>query len=432
VAAIKVAYVGGGSSRAAGTVASLLERAEGFAGSQVVLIDLDGDRLAIIRQLAERMAKAKGADVTFSATTDRRSGLTDCDAVLTAFRPGGFEARVVDERVPLKHDVIGQETQGPGGFFMALRSVKVMKDICADVEAVSPRATLFNYTNPVNIVSQAVTMNSDVPIASFCEGPIIFPQHVAVAAGLDPAAVDVTMVGVNHNCWSVHHKYGEEDFVEAVKAQYDERIADPKLEKLDRRLLDLTVAMESVPAEYFQYYYYKDQVLAELKAKPTTRAEDILAMVPLYWEHYREQAESNEPELDPAQSRGGIHELELALDAMDSVFNDREDVLPVNVLNRGRPAQGFDEDVVVELPCRAGKSGFEPVPQPALPIAVRGLVEMLAEYQRAAAEAAWKGDRRAAVRALASNPLVLSLPKAESLYAEMSHALAPYLPESLV
>jgi 6-phospho-beta-glucosidase len=432
MAAIRMAYVGGGSTRAAGTVASLLERAAGFAGSEVVLIDLDEERLAVIRQLAEHMAKAKGADVTFAATTDRRSGLTDCDAVLTAFRPGGFEARVIDERVPLKHDVIGQETQGPGGFFMALRSIKVMKEICADMEAVCPRARLFNYTNPVNIVSQALAGNTTVPVASFCEGPIIFPHYVAAAAGLDPEALDVTMVGVNHNCWSVRHQYEGRDFIDAVSEVYEERVADAQLDVLGRRLLELTVAMEAVPSYYFQYYYFRDEVLTELKAKATTRAEDILAMAPRYWAHYREQAASDEPQLDPARSRGGIHELELALDAMDSVFNDRGEVLPVNVLNTGRPAAGFDEDVVVELPCRVSKDGFEPLPQPSLPPAVRGLVEMLAEYQRAAAQAGWEGDRRAAVRALAANPLVFSLPKAEAIYTEMSRALATYLEPSIV
>ena len=172
--------------------------------------------------------------------------------------------------MPLKHDVIGQETQGPGGFSMALRSIKVMKEICQDMQTVCPRARLFNYTNPVNIVSQAVATNADVPIASFCEGPIIFPRHVALAAGLDPEQLDVTMVGVNHNCWSVHHEYGGRDFIEAVRETYDERVADAHLGRLDRRLLDLTVTMGSVPSEYFQYYYFRDQVLDELKAKPTT------------------------------------------------------------------------------------------------------------------------------------------------------------------
>lgn len=432
MASLKIAYVGGGSSRAAGTVASLLERADGFEGSEVILIDLEEEPLELIRHFAERLAKAKGASVTFKATTDRRSGLADCDAVLTGFRPGGFEARVVDERIPLKHDVIGHETQGPGGFFMALRAIHVMADIVRDVEEVCPHAWIFNYTNPVNLVSQALIQNTDVPIVSFCEGPILFPAFLATAAGLDTDATDVTMVGVNHNCWSVKHLYQGRDFIEVVRERFEDLSRPLVLDKLQERMIRLALAMDAVPSHYFQFYYYMDEILVELKRKPTTRAEDIMAKLPDYWAHYRELAASDEPELDPNRSRGGIHELELALDAMDSMFNDRGDVMPVNLPNTGRVAAGFDESVVVELPCRVGKDGFTPIPQPALPAQVRGLVEMLAEYQVVAADAAWTGDRRAAVRALAANPLVMSLPKADALYAEMSHALRPWLPARLL
>ena len=126
-----------------------------------------------------------------SATTDRRAGLDGCDAVLTSYRPGGFEARVLDERIPLSHGVIGQETQGPGGFFMALRSIQVMQEILDDVEVVCPGARIFNYTNPVNIVAQAVTDHSEIPFVSLCEGPIVFPEELAEVAGLDPARLDV-------------------------------------------------------------------------------------------------------------------------------------------------------------------------------------------------------------------------------------------------
>ena len=97
-----------------------------------------------------------GVDLTITATTDRKAGLRDCDAVLSSFRPGGFSARP-DERIPLNHGVIGQETQGPGGFFMALRAIAILKDICAEMEEVCPGAWLFNYTNPVNLVAEAVT-----------------------------------------------------------------------------------------------------------------------------------------------------------------------------------------------------------------------------------------------------------------------------------
>src|SRR5688572_18992672 len=151
-------------------MASFIDQGENFNGSEVVLIDLNAERLALVKTLADKMARAKGLDLTITTTTDRRAGLTDCNAVLTSYRPGGFAARYLDESIPLKHGVIGQETQGPGGFFMALRSIHVMQGIIADMEAVIPVARLFNYTNRMNIVSEALTHHTDNQVVSLCVG----------------------------------------------------------------------------------------------------------------------------------------------------------------------------------------------------------------------------------------------------------------------
>src|SRR5437660_12868508 len=118
------------------------------------------------------MSNDRVLEIQFTTMTNRREGLQDCDAVLTSFRSGGFEARYLDESIPLKHGVIGQETQGPGGFFMALRSIHVTKSIIEDMEAVCPNARLYNYTTPINIVSEAVTPHTDIPTISLFEGPI--------------------------------------------------------------------------------------------------------------------------------------------------------------------------------------------------------------------------------------------------------------------
>lgn len=431
MARIKLAYIGGGSTRAAGTMASFVERGKSFAGSEVVLIDLDADRLELVRRLAEKMARARGVDVTITATTDRRAGLDSCDAILTSFRPGGFEARVLDERLPLRHGVIGQETQGPGGFFMALRSIRVMQEIAADVEAVCPGARIFNYTNPVNIVAEAMTHHTEIPTVSLCEGPIYFPRALAEVADLDPDQVRAHMIGLNHACWSVEHRYDGTDLIPLLQEAWERKRGDESVPPRDLRLLKLASTMEAIPADYFEYYYFTDQVLAEQRAKPTTRAEDILSWVSGYWTHYEEQGETDAPELDPARSRGGIHELELAIDVMDAIYNDTGEVLPVNVPNRGA-LPGFPDDLVVEITGRCDARGIEPLAQPALPRHVLGLVEMLGEYQALAAEAAWSGTRKDAIRALAGNPLVLSLDAAEAVYDDMAAAHARYLPERLL
>jgi 6-phospho-beta-glucosidase len=206
---------------------------------------------------------------------------------------------------------------------------------------------------------------------------------------------------------------------------------DPAIPRDELRLIELACQMESLPSSYFQYYYFKDEILAELQAKPTTRAQDIMAHVPDYWAHYREQAASDVPELDPARSRGGLHELELAIDVMDAIYNDRKEVWYVNVPNQGAIAD-FPDDLVVEVIGYVDCNSVAPLVQGHMPRHVLGLVQILGEYQALTAEAAWSGNRRDAIRALASHPLVFSLHKAEAIYDEMAAAHRQYLPERLL
>ncbi len=432
MAAIKLAYIGGGSSRAAGTMASLIDHGDEFAGSEVCLIDLDEDHLELVRTIAQQMADHAGVDLRITATTDRRAGLDDVDAVLSSFRPGNFAARALDERIPIKHGLVGQETQGAGGFMMALRSVAVMQGILADLDAVAPKAVVFNYTNPVNLVSQAVTRNSDRPFYSFCEGPLIFPATPAVEVGLDPDLVRATMVGINHNCWSVQATYEERDFIEVLAEAYEEVRGTPTTNLRARRTVEIALALGSIPADYFPFYYFSTDIVREQQRSSRTRAEQLMAELPDYWRHYHEQAASPAPKLDPTKSRGGIHELELAIDAMSAYYNDTGARLPVNLPNVDGVLSGFDDDVVVEVFATVDRDGFHPETTPPLPHAVRGITQQLAEYQYLAGIAAWDGDRAAAIRALVANPLVRDLPIAEALYDEMAAAHRAYLPDRLL
>ena len=136
--------------------------------------------------------------------------------------------------------------------------------------------------------------------------------------------------------------------------------------------------------------------------------------------------------LDPSTSRGGIHELELAIDVMSAFYNAQPARLPVNLANAGGVLPGFDEETVVEVWCDVDGTGAHPIPQLELPHAVRGITQTLAEYQRLAALAAWEGDRSDAVRALVAHPFVRTLAVAEELYDDLAHANRDFLPERLL
>ena len=435
LAAIKLTYIGGGSTRAPGTMAAFVQRAARFAGSEITLVDLDEEHLGIVRRLAMSMARAEGADIRVRTTLNRRDGLRDADVVLTSFRPGGFEARYLDESIPLRYGVIGQETQGPGGFFMALRTITVMREILADMDQLCPNAILINYTNPVNIVSEAVTHHSGIPTISLCEGPLVFPAVLARSAGLDPDRLDATYAGLNHTGWTLRHVYDGKDVMPLIQEAADRRAAERSGSDeaaRDARLLHLAATMGALPAAYLDYFYYHSHAIEQARAKPSTRAQDLLAEVGSYWQHYRDQADSARPQLDPARSRSGVNELQLAVDVIDAIVNDTGGEWPVNVPNAGGVLPGFPEDLVVEVPAIVDRQGAHPIAVPPFPRHLRGLIEMLAEFQALTAEAAWSGNRLDAVRALSAHPLVSDLPTAEAMYADMAAAHRAYLPERLV
>ncbi len=255
-------------------------------------------------------------------------------------------------------------------------------------------------------------------------------QRYAELAGLDPEKLDAVSIGLNHGSWSVRHLYDGQDFMPLLQAAYERLRRNPETPAYDLRMTELACCMNSLPNHYFQYYYFKDELLAELQAKPTTRAQDIMASVPDYWAHYREQAARDIPELNPGRSRGGLHQLELAFDVMDAIYNNRKEVWPVNVPNCGAIAD-FPDDLVVELVGYVDRNGVAPIVEGQMPRQVVGLVKMLGEYQALTAEAAWSGSRVDAIHALASHPLVFSLHKAEAIYDEMAAAHSDYLPERL-
>ena len=429
---IKMVYIGAGSTRAPGTIASLVRRHEQFSGSEIVLVDTDRTHLPVVKRIGDKLARSLGADVSMTIAADQRSGLEDADIVLASFRPGGFAARSVDDTVPLTYDVIGDETQGPGGFFMALRSVHAYRSILDDLHAVAPGARIVNFTNPVNIVAQAIQDNTDIPVLSLCEGPLTFPAGTISSAGLDPARAEVVSVGLNHGSWSVVNRYdGQDTLAELLREGWEKHRDDPGIGWTDRRILQLSAAMGRIPSHYLQYYYFEREALARQKTQPRSRGQDLLARTPVFWDHYVEESHKDVPDLDPERSRGAIFELDFALDVIDSVVNDRGRRFPVNARNNGSLAD-FDDDLVVETEGTVDEDWVHTLPQARLPHEVRGLILQLAEYQRLTAAAAWSGSRRDGIRALLSNPLVRELDVAERMYDEMAHAHRELLPERLL
>lgn len=425
----KIAMIGGGSAFSPVFLNAIAEKADSFRGSQVVLMDINSENLALIHTLGLKMFQAVGAEIELVRTTDRVTAIDSADFVITSYRPGGFIARALDEKIPLKYGIIGQETVGPGGFFMGLRSMKIMRDILREIEKTAPNAFLLNYTNPTNILTEAVTHYSPVKIIGMCDQSQGDKRRMAHALGVDVERVYYEAYGLNHAAWSSIFEIDGKDGIPLVLEQADRVLADPQTPAPVKRMFRLTQWYGRIPNRYMQYYYMHEEMVAEANASSKSRAEVIMDELPGYLTHYREESQKDVPDLQ--KMRGGSKAFgDFAVEVMHAIATDSNHVFILNVPNKGA-LPGFEADRVVEVPCLVNRFGAQPIAQQPLPDNVAGLIQMLAYYQALAAEAAWMPDRKIGVMALASNPLVQSIEVAEKLFDELAAAHREYLPESL-
>lgn len=434
----KIAIIGGGSPYCAGLMKSIAYEAQSFQGCHIVLMDINEEGLKLIYTIGSKLLKHAGADITLEYTTDMKAAINGADFVLTSFRTGGMQARRLDEKVPLKYGVIGQETVGPGGFFYALRTVPEVARIATEMEKTAPRGFLLNYTNPSNIVTEAVAHCSSVRIIGLCDGPVHEIPQFAQWAGIqipEGKRLHHRTVGLNHGNWTTAVWLDGEDVLPRI-VEYCENFvnAHPTMTKDHYQhvmLAMLTARYGAIPSHYMHYYYFPEIVLKFLQEKPTSRAEDIMNSLGDILAHYREEAQKEVPNL--TKMRGGTGFGDFALDIIRSILHNTGEEWVLNVVNNGS-LNFLAADRVVELPCRVDARGALPLTQGngGISIDQRGLICTLAAYESAAATAALWGSRRDAIKALAANPLVMSYSKAEEVYDGMAAAEAQYLPERLL
>ena len=413
---MKIAIIGGGSAYAPGLVNAFIRQGEAFAGAELALMDIAEKELDIVHRLCSRLVQHAEVDLTITKHSEQQSALQNADYVLTTFRQGGFEARAQDELIPLKYNLIGQETIGAGGFFFAMRTLPVIKSILNDMQQYAPSAVLVNYTNPTQIVAEAVTHFSDIPCISICDQTNDDQHKILHAMNIQPESVILESIGLNHATWSTHFMIDGQDGIEVMLQHYDKVMARNDVSNRVKRQFKLARDYGRLPNSYLQYYYYREETVAEAKASPKSRAQVIMDELPRYYQHFQEQIEAEIPRL--TEGRGGSIFGDMAVEVMRGLVTQDASIHTLNIPNR-TAIPNFADDRVVEVPARLEQNGATPLVQNALPSDVVGLLHMLAEYQWLAADAIWNGDRTALKRALASNPLVLSLSLAEKLLDEI-------------
>ncbi len=415
---LKLAVVGGGSTYTPELVDGFARRTDRVAVDEIALLDIDPERLAIVGGLAERMLARQGWAGRVLQTTDRDAAIDGADFVLVQLRVGGQRARLGDETMPPRFGLIGQETVGVGGFAKALRTVPVVLELAEAVARRSaPGAWIVDFTNPVGIVTQALSDAGHRSIG-LCNVAIGFQRRFAARFGVEPERVELEQVGLNHLTWIRAVRVDGVDRLEEVLADGAELAADVHI--APERLL----ADRAIPSYYLRYYDDEAGVVAEARTQ-TTRAEEVMTIERDLLELYRDPTLDTKPEL--LEHRGGAFYSEAAAQLIASLSDGRGDIQVVDVRNDGTLPGLADADVV-EVPARIDRDGAHPIPQAPLTPAQFELVSRIKAYERLTVRAAQSGDRAIARAAIAANPLAGDPDRADEILDAVFEANARWLP----
>ena len=403
---MKVAVIGGGSTYTPELVDGIARLTQTSLVSELVLVDPDEGRRAVVGPVSARIMRAYGHPAAVSWTADLDQGLDGAGAVLLQLRVGGQAARQRDETWPLDCGCVGQETTGAGGLAKALRTVPVVLEIAErTARRADPAAWIIDFTNPVGIVTRAL-LDAGHRAVGLCNVAIGFQRQFAALLGVEPGQVALDHVGLNHLTWERAVLVDGTDRLPELIARHAPEIAE-------HTGLPPSVMREigAVPSYYLRYFWAHDAVVEEERRSPT-RAEEVAKIERELLGLYADPALDRKPDL--LSERGGAFYSEAAVALLASLAGDTGDTQVVNVRNAG--TFGFlPDEAVIEVPAVIGAKGPRPVPAAPLSPLMRGLVAHVSAYEELAVDAALRGGRDRVRMALLAHPLVGQLDLADCL-----------------
>ncbi|MFJ1610469.1 6-phospho-beta-glucosidase [Streptomyces sp. NPDC088253] len=406
---MKLTVVGGGSTYTPELIDGFARLRDTLPVEELVLVDPAADRLELVGGLARRIFAKQEHPGRIVTTSDLDAGVEGADAVLLQLRVGGQAAREQDETWPLECGCIGQETTGAGGLAKALRTVPVVLDIAERVRRTNPDAWIIDFTNPVGIVTRAL-LQAGHRTVGLCNVAIGFQRKFAGMLGVAPMDVHLDHVGLNHLSWETGVRLGGpegENVLPKLLAEHGDTIADDL--RLPRTLVD---RLGVVPSYYLRYFYAHDEVVRELRTKPS-RAAEVAAMERELLKMYGDPALDEKPEL--LAKRGGAYYSEAAVDLAAALLGGGGSPYQVvNTYNKGT-LPFLPDDAVIEVQAAVGPHG--PTPLPVLPVdpLYAGLMAAVTSYEDLALEAALRGGRDRVFRTLLAHPLIGQYEYADAL-----------------
>jgi 6-phospho-beta-glucosidase len=422
---LKIAIIGAGSTYTPELIEGFINRKESLPLTELYLMDIDERKLRIVGGLCKRMIEASGMDTKVVLTDSLADSLDNADFVLAQIRVGKLPARVLDEKIPLKYGLIGQETNGIGGFFKGMRTIPVMMNIAKEMEKRCPNAWLINFSNPSGMLAEALLHHSSIRSMGLCNVPINMIDSLKKRLGIMDKEVEVEYVGLNHLSWITSIRADGKDYVQdAISAGVNSEAM--KNIPSSGFSAELIKTVGAIPSSYLEYYYYKDSKLEHAKTVEKCRGEVCIDIEENLLDIYSNSELHEKPEL--LSKRGGSRYSEVAINLVDSIHNDKNDIHVVNIMNQGA-IDFMDDRDVVEICARVGKNGATPMKTTVQNEHIKEYMQMMKAYERHAIRAGITGDEDEAFKALMINPLVWDYKKTYPCFQELKEAHKQYLPQ---
>ncbi|AWK50078.1 6-phospho-alpha-glucosidase [Clostridium beijerinckii] len=436
----KLVIVGGGSTYTPGIVKSLLSRKEEFKISELRLYDINEERQNKVGVIVKKVVEMFDPEVKLIFTTNPEEGFKDADFVFAQMRVGLYKMRELDEKIPLKYNVVGQETCGPGGLAYGLRTIYPMVEMIDFCEKhASKNYWIVNYSNPAAIVAKAMyKLRPNARILNICDMPVAIMRNMANILDCDRHEIEADYFGLNHFGWFTKIRVSGEDKTEELKAYVAEYGYIPPNSRSEVRHNDaswlhtfdnakhiMKMFPKYLPNTYMQYYLLGNKIVEE-SDKNHTRANEVMEgrekKIFTAVEQYNVTGE-----IDLTQFFTGVHGEFIVEVAMSLAYDLRKRHL-VMIENNGA-IKSLPDDAMVEVPAYITKDGPEPIRVGEIPTFYKGLIEQQEASEKLVVEAAIEGSYEKALMAFTMNKTVPSAFIAKQILDEMIEANKEYWPE---
>lgn len=430
---VKIVTIGGGSSYTPELMEGFINRYDRLPIREIWLVDIEDGRekMEIVAAMAQRMWDASPYKVKVHTTLDRREALPGADFVTTQFRVGLLYARIKDERIPLSHGMLGQETNGAGGMFKAFRTIPVIGQIIDDMRELCPDAWLINFANPSGMVTEAaINRFGWKKTIGLCNVPVNAMINEPPAVGYSSDELTFRFAGLNHFHWHrVFDRTGKELTAEFIANNDALMKATPSNIPGINFSNELLAASGLLPCGYHRYYFIADDMLnhsLEDFERHATRAETVKKTEDELFELYRDPALDHKPE--QLAKRGGAHYSDAACETIASIYTDAQEHMVVSTQNRGA-VPCLPPEAVVEVSALIGGHGAEPLAWGEMNAFERGWLQVMKAMEECTIDAAISGDYGQALEAFCINPLVRNGKESIEVLNELLIAHERYLPQ---